>query len=95
MALADKANIVVKAAGLSGSDIDYVRKTYDDLKGVGIDDPAVTALWKAVKNHPGRPKQLHFLRDEKNEAGAHPDQRTGRQKDEPADRARAPMNLTR
>lgn len=56
MTVVDKADIVVKAKGLSGSDFDYVRKTYDDLKGVGIDDLAVTALWEAVKKHPHRPK---------------------------------------
>ena len=56
MTVDDQADIVVKAAGLSGSDFDYVRKTYDDLKGVGIDDLAVTALWEAVKKRLGRPK---------------------------------------
>jgi hypothetical protein len=40
--LADKARMVVKAAGIRGSDFDYVRDTYEGLKGVGVDDPAVT-----------------------------------------------------
>src|SRR5258708_3380965 len=47
--LADKARMVVKAAGMRGSDFDYVRDTYEGLKGVGVDDSAVTALWEAVK----------------------------------------------
>jgi cation transport protein ChaC len=49
MPLADKARMVAKAAGIRGSDFLYVRDTYEGLKGVGVDDPAVTALWEAVK----------------------------------------------
>jgi glutathione-specific gamma-glutamylcyclotransferase len=47
--LADKARMVIKAAGIRDSDFDYVRDTYEGLKGVGVDDPAVTALWEAIK----------------------------------------------
>jgi cation transport protein ChaC len=47
--LVDKARMVAKAAGIRGSNFDYVRETYEGLKGVGVDDPAVTALWEAVK----------------------------------------------
>jgi cation transport regulator ChaC len=58
MPVTNKADIVVKAAGIRGSNFDYVRDTYEGLKRVGVDDPAVTALWGAVKKHPGRPKLL-------------------------------------
>ena len=47
--LADKVRIVAKAAGIRGSDFDYVRDTYEGLRGVGVDDPAVMMLWEAVK----------------------------------------------
>jgi cation transport protein ChaC len=47
--LKDKVAIVAKAKGRSGANRDYVRQTFEDLKGVGIDDPVVTELWKAVK----------------------------------------------
>jgi cation transport protein ChaC len=47
--LADKVRMVAKAAGIRGSDFDYVRDTHEGLKGVGVDDPAVTALWEAIK----------------------------------------------
>jgi cation transport protein ChaC len=56
MLLDQKANMAVKAAGIRGSNFDYVRDTYEGLKTVGVDDPAVTALWTAIKKHPGRPK---------------------------------------
>jgi glutathione-specific gamma-glutamylcyclotransferase len=49
MPLADKAEMVAKAAGMRGSDFEYVRDTYEGLKSVGVNDPAVTALWGAVK----------------------------------------------
>ena len=55
---ADKAAMVAKAAGIRGSNFDYVRDTYEGLKGVGVDDPAVTTLWEAVKKYPGQPKPL-------------------------------------
>ena len=53
MPLADKADIVAKAAGIRGSDFDYVSDTYKGLKGVGVDDPAVTALWETIKKLSG------------------------------------------
>jgi cation transport regulator ChaC len=43
--------MVVKAAGITGSNFDYLRDTYENLRTVGVDDPAVTVLWTAVKNH--------------------------------------------
>jgi cation transport protein ChaC len=49
MPLADKARMVTKAVGIRGSDFDYVRDTYEGLRGVGVDDPAVMMLWEAVK----------------------------------------------
>jgi cation transport regulator ChaC len=49
MPLADKARMVIKAVGIRGSDFEYVRDTYEGLKAIGVDDPAVTALWEAVK----------------------------------------------
>ena len=55
MPLADKADMVVKAAGIRGSNFDYVTDTYEDLKRIGVDDPAVTALWEAVTEHLDRP----------------------------------------
>jgi cation transport protein ChaC len=58
MPLADKAAMVAKAAGIRGSNFDYVRDTYEGLKGVGVDDPAVTTLWETVKKDPGRSKLL-------------------------------------
>ncbi len=58
MPLADKAAMVAKAGGIRGSNFDYVRDTYEGLKGVGVDDPAVTTLWEAVKKYPGQPKPL-------------------------------------
>jgi cation transport regulator ChaC len=63
MPLADKADIVIKAAGIRGSDFDYVRDTYEGLKRVGVDAPAVTAVWEAVKKRPGRPKLLCIFCD--------------------------------
>jgi cation transport protein ChaC len=56
MPLADKAAMVAKAAGIRGSNFDYVRDTYEGLNGVGVDDPAVTTLWEAVEKYPGQPK---------------------------------------
>ena len=55
MPLADKADMVARAVGIRGSAFDYVRDTYEGLKGVGIDDPAVTVLWEAVKSNLQRP----------------------------------------
>jgi len=54
MPVAGKADMVVKAAGIRGTNFDYVKDTYEGLKGVGVDDPAVTALWEAVRKHPAR-----------------------------------------
>ena len=48
--------MVVKAEGTRGSNFYYVRDTYEGLKGVGVDDPAVMELWTAIEEHPGRPK---------------------------------------
>jgi cation transport protein ChaC len=47
--LAEKAALILKAKGTSGASRDYVRRTFEDLKAIGIDDPAVTELWKAVQ----------------------------------------------
>jgi glutathione-specific gamma-glutamylcyclotransferase len=58
MPVTNKADIVVKATGIRGSNFDYVRDTYEGLKRVGVDDPAVTALWEAVKKNPNRFKLL-------------------------------------
>jgi cation transport protein ChaC len=43
-----KAAMVLKATGESGTGCDYVRRTFEDLQSIGIDDPAVTELWEAV-----------------------------------------------
>lgn len=46
--LTQRATLVVNARGTSGACFDYVWQTFDDLASIGIDDPKVTALWKAV-----------------------------------------------
>jgi cation transport regulator ChaC len=42
--------LVVNASGTSGACFDYVRQTFEGLASIGIDDPAVTALWNAVRD---------------------------------------------
>jgi cation transport regulator ChaC len=44
--------MVVRAKGKSGECTDYVRRTFEGLSGIGLDDPEVTDLWEEVKNHP-------------------------------------------
>jgi cation transport protein ChaC len=46
--LQQKAAMVLKATGKSGTSRDYVRRTFEDLQNIGVDDPAVTQLWEAV-----------------------------------------------
>jgi glutathione-specific gamma-glutamylcyclotransferase len=46
--LTERAAIVVNARGDSGACFDYVRRTFEGLASIGIDDPEVTALWNAV-----------------------------------------------
>lgn len=49
--LAEKRAIILKSGkGDKGTGIDYVRNAYHDLKGAGIADPVVTAMWDAVRN---------------------------------------------
>jgi cation transport protein ChaC len=50
--LAQKASMVVRAKGKSGACADYVRQTLEGLSGIGLNDPEVTGLWEAVRNHP-------------------------------------------
>jgi glutathione-specific gamma-glutamylcyclotransferase len=52
--LAEMASMVVNAKGKSGACVDYVRRTFEGLGSIGLDDPEVTSLWEAVKNHPSR-----------------------------------------
>lgn len=46
--LTQRAAMVVNATGTSGACFDYVRKTFDDLANIGIEDAEVTLLWNAV-----------------------------------------------
>ena len=46
------ASMVVTAKGTSGACVDYIRRTFEGLSSIGFDDPEVTSLWEAVKNHP-------------------------------------------
>jgi cation transport protein ChaC len=50
--LAQKASMVVRAKGKSGTCVDYIRQTFEGLSSIGFDDPEVTGLWEAVRNHP-------------------------------------------
>lgn len=47
--LAEKVAMVLKAKGKTGASRDYVRDTFKELEDIGIDDPAVTELWEAVR----------------------------------------------
>src|ERR1700730_6463735 len=49
--LAEMASMVVNAKGKSGACVDYVRRTFEGLGRIGLDDPEVTSLWEAAKNH--------------------------------------------
>jgi glutathione-specific gamma-glutamylcyclotransferase len=44
--------MVVRAKGASGTCVEYVRRTFEGLARIGLDDPKVTELWEEVKNHP-------------------------------------------
>jgi hypothetical protein len=44
--------MVVTAKGNSGACVDYIRRTFEGLSSIGFDDPEVTGLWEAVRNHP-------------------------------------------
>lgn len=46
--VAEKAEMVYKARGTSGSAVDYVSANYEGLKAAGFEDQAVTELWEAV-----------------------------------------------
>jgi cation transport protein ChaC len=48
--LDEKVDMVVRARGNSGACLDYVKRTFDGLDSIGINDPEVTELWNAVKN---------------------------------------------
>ena len=43
--------MVVGAKGKSGACVDYVRRTFEGLSSIGLDDFEVTSLWEAVKSH--------------------------------------------
>ncbi|WP_339030480.1 gamma-glutamylcyclotransferase [Bradyrhizobium symbiodeficiens] len=45
------AVLVRKASGTSGKARDYVRKTFEELKAAGIEDPVVTDFWRAVEGN--------------------------------------------
>jgi glutathione-specific gamma-glutamylcyclotransferase len=52
--LAEMAGMVVNAKGKSGACVDYVRRTFERLGSIGLDDPEVSSLWEAAKNHTSR-----------------------------------------
>jgi glutathione-specific gamma-glutamylcyclotransferase len=45
---AEKAEMIYKARGTSGSAMDYVMRNFEGLQAVGLEDQAVTELWEAV-----------------------------------------------
>ena len=45
------AAMVLNASGTDGTCLSYVNGIADKLSALGIIDPAVSALWKAVNNH--------------------------------------------
>ncbi|WP_354115955.1 gamma-glutamylcyclotransferase [Bradyrhizobium sp. LA7.1] len=47
---AEKAEMIHKARGTSGSAVDYVRRNFEGLQAVGLEDQAVTELWEAVSD---------------------------------------------
>ena len=49
--LAEMASMVVTAKGKSGACVDYIRRTFEGISSIGFDDPEVTGLWEAVRNH--------------------------------------------
>jgi len=59
--LAEKASMVVRAKGKSGACVDYVRRTFEGLSSIDLDDSGVTGLWEAVRNHPG-PQRAFMMR---------------------------------
>jgi cation transport protein ChaC len=50
--LVERADMVVRAKGKSGICVEYVRRIFEGLARIGLDDPKVTELWEGVKNHP-------------------------------------------
>lgn len=47
---AEKAGMIYKAQGTSGSAIDYVRKNFECLRSAGVEDQAITEFWEAVSS---------------------------------------------
>lgn len=47
--IAEKAALIANAKGKSGSAVDYVRMNFEGLQKAGLEDPAVTELWEAVR----------------------------------------------
>ncbi|MEZ2142257.1 gamma-glutamylcyclotransferase [Bradyrhizobium sp. DN5] len=45
---AELAALVRKASGTSGSAVDYVKRNFEGLRAAGLEDAAVTELWKAI-----------------------------------------------
>jgi cation transport protein ChaC len=42
--------MVVRANGKSGRCVEYVRRTFEGLARIGLDDPKVTELWEGVNS---------------------------------------------
>lgn len=47
--ITEKAALIAKAKGKSGSAVDYVRGNFEGLQKAGLEDPVVTELWEAVR----------------------------------------------
>jgi cation transport protein ChaC len=54
MSLEQKSRMVLSARGKSGTCFDYVKNIHEGLQSIGLDDPPVTELWKAVQNRLAR-----------------------------------------
>jgi cation transport protein ChaC len=50
-AIEEVAEMVLAASGTDGTCLGYVKGIANELSALGIDDPAVTELWKAVESH--------------------------------------------
>ena len=48
LSLHQRATMILLAEGFAGSSYDYIRNVRDHLEGLGVGDPAVDELWRAV-----------------------------------------------
>jgi len=54
----DVAKMVLQANGKSGRCFDYLKCVAEQLRHLGIDDPAVSELWRIVIQHSGKPPAI-------------------------------------